>query len=1374
MGLKKIFRVMIPAAICLLPVTTFAQTTSKPQTLVWHETAIGGTAVSRIDSAGTVQQLFETRAFACPVGQECPMRLAAIPGDTQAVGTEICLSGSGIACFDAAGNLLSELSGNGIGPMVFSTTDRLLYFTDAANTLSAWDPRNPAKPPTRLANVDSSDFVGDYVWDLTYDTAKNQVVGVMSGTDFDFHAIFLQFFVFSPVDLGMTFYSVLDVTNAAREGARPAAAVDSTGRLVATYGDNVYTSVDDGFTWVPGVWRNLPPGQIWVPADVDDLNDLVVADTVGQNVDVLSPDLQDVLQSVAIGAPILDLDVVVPSAPDTDGDGVPDSQDNCPTKPNADQADGDSDGVGNVCDNCPTVANADQTDTDHDGRGDACDNCPLNVNPHQEDSDGDRVGDRCDDATLNAIIEKDLSGAYFAGGKDYLFKLGADGPQFAGAGSGGGDIGLHPNLTNIIDFAPSHVCLGASCAKMVLGTLSDIQQYHWQGVGADGALKLPIDFPDPQLAPRVHWGSAGNFVSNGVEMNIPIAGTDAAVTWQYVLPQGYTATQPVAYAPIEIRDAAGGKVYEISAPVCATNGRQETVTDNGTDVLGIQAAIEESGSPPKTATSGPPDLVGIGWHNNTVSNNIKFQYDAFAGSDSQLASTTIVTQPDGSIDITARCSQAFLDRNRTYGSTRVAVGTEIQVANQVINPPPPGTVVHLRHGVALKNVEGTLNGITFIVHNDGPRTFDGGPIVYSKFPFFGGGCAYEDCAVADTGVAFLGSNIHFAGTSTITSNDGFSGVAVGPGDRDIRNARISGVPETAIHKRSSFLCDGPDDHLTISGAQFALAGAESDIKCTRLTIVGGKDPDAAGNPSLTLAAGGVSMAATKGNVVGWNPITNRYVGGGGPVNPATGSALTDPGTTGIGRLEIKQLIATGQSDPLSPTGTAFSCGQQYGTCALGGWEYSGNVETNEATIRTSGTYPASDISNYEVGVAVSGGPNVDFLTGEPRDSTDANADDVRSLVAGIANASVDQVEIGATTGANINATFANMDIRNTQYTPLLTGYSAANFGCGDPPGPCETAATLYSLPNVGFGEEDFRVATAGGIAAPVRVTLQNTNLGCCDNGAGGLVNCTGGNPIVPRVNSDFLETGELTCTGTNADLKLYGAPACGITLPGAFTSGPDVERWGTALFDIEETGGNYCTASPAGYVNTTYLPAYGGFPAKSVGSIVNTIRASGICYRKADGTCETSPGALLLVADVGDSSLAQKNQELVANASPSLVLSSGIDTDGDGVSDLTEKFVPGCGPAGCDTTTCEGNVALGKEIVKQGNTDGAVNNGIKTAVTLHLDKALMASQDGDLVKCGKRVHAAQSVATNQIHDATLSALFFGTLDSVENLCCQSQ
>jgi hypothetical protein len=71
---------------------------------------------------------------------------------------------------------------------------------------------------------------------------------------------------------------------------------------------------------------------------------------------------------------------------DTDGDGAPDTYDNCPQMANTDQADNDDDGKGDVCDD----------DDDNDTVTDANDNCPFDANPDQADGDGDGVGDACD------------------------------------------------------------------------------------------------------------------------------------------------------------------------------------------------------------------------------------------------------------------------------------------------------------------------------------------------------------------------------------------------------------------------------------------------------------------------------------------------------------------------------------------------------------------------------------------------------------------------------------------------------------------------------------------------------------------------------------------------------------------------------------------------------------------------------------------------------------------------------------------------------------------------------------------------------------------------------------------------------------------
>ena len=118
------------------------------------------------------------------------------------------------------------------------------------------------------------------------------------------------------------------------------------------------------------------------------------------------------------------------STPDTDGDGVLDTVDNCPAIANPDQVDQDLDGIGNECDpdldgdgalntadNCPLIANADQADLDGDGIGDLCDgdvdgdsvadnfdNCPFIANTDQADNDGDGFGDQCDNDDDNDTV----------------------------------------------------------------------------------------------------------------------------------------------------------------------------------------------------------------------------------------------------------------------------------------------------------------------------------------------------------------------------------------------------------------------------------------------------------------------------------------------------------------------------------------------------------------------------------------------------------------------------------------------------------------------------------------------------------------------------------------------------------------------------------------------------------------------------------------------------------------------------------------------------------------------------------------------------------------------------------------------------------
>jgi len=181
-----------------------------------------------------------------------------------------------------------------------------------------------------------------------------------------------------------------------------------------------------------------------------------------------------------LGAPPLSFDIQItdacttspPTLPDTDGDGIADLCDNCPTVFNPAQTDADNDKVGDDCDNCLGVSNPCQSDHDHDGHPDQCDICPFDYNPSQTDLDGDALGDACDNCPA----------VYNVGQQD-------------GDGDGVGDAcDTCPNVYNPGDTDTDGDGIGDACDNCPLNYNPGQQNSDGDNEGGD-ACDITITFP---------------------------------------------------------------------------------------------------------------------------------------------------------------------------------------------------------------------------------------------------------------------------------------------------------------------------------------------------------------------------------------------------------------------------------------------------------------------------------------------------------------------------------------------------------------------------------------------------------------------------------------------------------------------------------------------------------------------------------------------------------------------------------------------------------------------------------------------------------------------------------------------------------------
>lgn len=175
---------------------------------------------------------------------------------------------------------------------------------------------------------------------------------------------------------------------------------------ISTDGGGTWSTVSGSLIESEGVSTDWKPISLSLISDADDNANFQVRFAAKLKKSQSDKDEIYIEDFVLSGVP------ATPPPADTDADGIPDTTDNCPATPNADQKDTDGNGVGDACDIVVV-------DTDEDGIADAGDNCPLVANPGQEDADDDGVGDACEpppaventEALCSDGIDNDTDGA---------------------------------------------------------------------------------------------------------------------------------------------------------------------------------------------------------------------------------------------------------------------------------------------------------------------------------------------------------------------------------------------------------------------------------------------------------------------------------------------------------------------------------------------------------------------------------------------------------------------------------------------------------------------------------------------------------------------------------------------------------------------------------------------------------------------------------------------------------------------------------------------------------------------------------------------------------------------------------------------------
>ena len=192
---------------------------------------------------------------------------------------------------------------------------------------------------------------------------------------------------------------------------------------------------------------------------------------------------------------------------DTDGDGIANPIDNCPSVANPGQEDSNNDGIGDACagpdgdglsdpfDNCPTVYNPDQANTFGDSRGDAC-----------EAESGKRLNGIANKIVVYEIVETQEIQFYSASGK----KLGSLTKAALIALAAGG-AGASQQVTADGKVAVTYVGNSDFTVTNNLTAAGDTATFHLEGVTTITGTSTPS--PTAVTSARIYTVMTGDTLS---------------------------------------------------------------------------------------------------------------------------------------------------------------------------------------------------------------------------------------------------------------------------------------------------------------------------------------------------------------------------------------------------------------------------------------------------------------------------------------------------------------------------------------------------------------------------------------------------------------------------------------------------------------------------------------------------------------------------------------------------------------------------------------------------------------------------------------------------------------------------------------------